>query len=82
MGLAPFVEAQPDHGNVGRVIKILGTNLGGASSVTFNGAPAVFKVISNSLIGATVPVGATTGTIQVTTLSGVLSTDVPFTVMP
>ena len=63
-----------------KVIKILGTDLTGATSVTFNGSPAVFKVISKSLIGATVPVGATTGTVQVVTPGGTLSSNVPFRV--
>jgi len=79
-GLASFVETQPNHGKPGRVIQILGSNLGGASSVTFNGTPAVFKVVSKSLIGAVVPAGATTGMVQVTTPSGVLSSNVPFKV--
>jgi uncharacterized repeat protein (TIGR03803 family) len=80
MGLPPFLETEPAYGKAGKVIKILGTNLTGATSVTFNGTPAVFKLISNSLIGATVPAGATTGTVQVTTPSGTLSSNVPFRV--
>jgi hypothetical protein len=39
-------------------------------------------VISSSLIGATVPVGATTGVVQVVTPSGTLSSNVPFRVQP
>ena len=82
IGLAPFVETEPNHGIAGRVIEILGSNLAGASIVTFNGTAAVFKVVSNSLIGAVVPAGATSGTVQVTTPSGVLSSNVPFRVVP
>ena len=80
MGLAPFVETQPTLGPVGIPVKILGTNLTGATSVTFNGTPAVFTVFSSSLIGAKVPAGATTGTVQVVTPSGTLSSNVPFRV--
>lgn len=80
VGLGPFVEAQPTLGPVGIHVKILGTNLTGATSVTFNGTPAVFQVLSSSLIGATVPAGATTGKVQVVTPSGTLSSNVPFRV--
>ena len=82
LGLGPFVETQPTFGKAGKVIKVLGTNLTGASSVTFNGTSAVFKVISPSLIGATVPTGATTGPVQVVTPSGTLTSNVNFHVEP
>jgi len=42
--------------------------------------PATFTVVSGTLIEATVPSGATTGTIKVTTPSGVLSSNVAFRV--
>jgi uncharacterized repeat protein (TIGR03803 family) len=82
MGLGPFVEARPNFGQTGRVIGILGNNLTGATSVTFNDAPATFTVVSSTLIKATVPSGATTGTIEVTTPSRTLSSDVAFQVRP
>jgi uncharacterized repeat protein (TIGR03803 family) len=82
VGLGPFVEAQPTSGRVGAIVKILGTNLTGATSVTFNGTPAVFKVLASSLIRATVPEGATTGTVQVVTPSGTLSSNKEFRVTP
>jgi len=50
--------------------------------VTFNGASAGFKVVSSTFIEATVPSGATTGTIEVTTPSGTLKSDVAFQVIP
>jgi uncharacterized repeat protein (TIGR03803 family) len=80
VGLGPFVETQPTSGKVGAYVKILGTNLTSATKVTFNGTPAVFKVVSSSLITTTVPFGATTGKIQVVTPSGTLSSNVPFRV--
>jgi hypothetical protein len=53
--------------------------LTGATAVTFNGTPATtLPVVSDSLIKATVPTGATTGTIQVTTPSGTLASNEPF----
>jgi uncharacterized repeat protein (TIGR03803 family) len=80
VGLRPFVETQTASGNVGAVVKILGTDLTGATSVTFNGTAADFDVVSSSLIAATVPAGATTGTVQVVTPSGTLASNVPFRV--
>ena len=81
-GLPPFVEATPNFGKAGSVAHILGNNLTGTTSVTFNGAPATFSVVSNTYIKATVPSGATTGTIEVTTPSGTLSSNVAFQVRP
>jgi hypothetical protein len=60
-GLAAFVESNPGFGSVGQKIGILGNNLTGTTSVTFNGIAATFKVESDSFIMATVPNGATTG---------------------
>ena len=80
MALAPFVKAQPASGKVGAVIDILGTDLAGATGVMFNGTPASFSVISPSEITATVPTGATTGAVQVTTPSGTLTSNVSFSV--
>jgi len=82
LGLGPFVKTQPASGKVGAAVKILGTHLGGTTSVTFNGTAAVFKVASRSLITTKVPSGATTGTVQVTTPNSTLSSNVPFQVLP
>jgi uncharacterized repeat protein (TIGR03803 family) len=82
VGLGPFVQANPVFGKDGFKISILGSNLNGATSVTFNGTPATFTVVSNSLIKATVPAGATTGTIEVTTPGGVLASNVAFQILP
>jgi uncharacterized repeat protein (TIGR03803 family) len=80
VGLGPFVATQPTSGEVGAHVKILGTNLTGATSVTFNGTAATFTVKSKSEITTTVPSGATTGTVQVVTPGGTLSSNVPFRV--
>jgi len=81
-GLGPFVETQPTSGKVGAAVKILGTNLTGATSVTFNGTAAVFTVVSSSEIMTIVPAGATTGKVKVVTPHGTLSSNVPFRVLP
>ena len=53
-----------------------------STSVSFNGATAVFTVVSGTEIAATVPVGATTGFVTVTTPSGVLTSNKQFRVIP
>jgi uncharacterized repeat protein (TIGR03803 family) len=80
VGLGPFVETLPTSGKVGATVKILGTNLTGATSVSFDGTGAVFEVVSSSEITTTVPTDATTGTVQVVTPNGTLSSNVPFRV--
>jgi hypothetical protein len=50
------------------------------ASVTFNGTAAAFKVVSGTEITTTVPAGATTGTAEVTTPSGVLKSNVVFNI--
>jgi hypothetical protein len=77
-GLPPFVVASPNFGKAGRVIKILGNALTGTTSVTFNGTPASFTVVSATYIKTTVPAGATTGTVEVTTPAGTLKSNVSF----
>jgi hypothetical protein len=82
VGLGPFVETQTTSGKVGAAVKILGNDLTGTTSVTFNGTAAVFTVVSPSLITTTVPTGATTGKAHVVTPSGALSSTVAFRVLP
>lgn len=82
LGLDPFVETQPTFGKVAAAVKILGPKLTGATSVTFNGTAAVFKVVSSSEITAAVPTGASTGFVTVTTPSGTLTSNQQFRVTP
>jgi uncharacterized repeat protein (TIGR03803 family) len=82
VGLGPFVETRLTAGTVGAVVEILGTDLTGATSVSFNGTAAAFTVVSPSLVAATVPAGATSGKVQVVTPSGTLLSNVPFRVLP
>jgi uncharacterized repeat protein (TIGR03803 family) len=80
MGLGPFVETVPTASCPGRSVKILGTDLTGATSIAFNGVAATFTVVSPTEITTTVPPGATTGEVEVVTPSGTLSTNGPFRV--
>jgi uncharacterized repeat protein (TIGR03803 family) len=81
-GLHAFVEAQPTSAKVGTKVIILGTKLKGTTAVSFNGTAATFTVVSASEITTTVPAGATTGKVKVTTLGGTLSSYVAFRVTP
>jgi uncharacterized repeat protein (TIGR03803 family) len=80
VGLAAFVKTVPTAAKVGAAVKILGNNLTGSTSVSFNGTSAAFKIVSSSEISTTLPAGATTGTVQVTTPGGTLSSNVAFKV--
>jgi uncharacterized repeat protein (TIGR03803 family) len=80
--LGPFVKTQPTSGKVGTSVIILGTDLTGATSVTFNGTAAVFSIVSATEITTAVPAGATNGVVQVVTPSGTLSSNVAFAVVP
>jgi large repetitive protein len=74
----------PAFGPVGTSVKITGTNFSGpgftTSSVKFNNVTATFVVNSATQITATVPTGATTGKISVTTPGGTISSAANFTV--
>ena len=72
----------PAGGPVGTTVTITGTDFTGASAVAFHGTPAAtFTVVSANKITAVVPVGATTGTISVTTPGGVGVSATAFTVI-
>jgi hypothetical protein len=82
MNLPPFVETKPAYGKVGTRVVIMGDNLNGSTAVTFGGTPATFLVAANSAIVATVPTGATSGSVTVTTPTGTLTSNVAFVVRP
>lgn len=67
VGLGPFVKTEPTFGKVGAAVTILGNSLKDTSSVIFNGTAATFTVVSNTEIRTTVPAGATSGPVEVTT---------------
>jgi uncharacterized repeat protein (TIGR03803 family) len=80
VGLGPFVEANPTSGKVGRAVTILGNNLTDATNVSFNGTAATFTIVSGTEITTTVPTGATTGSVEVTTPKKTLKSNVVFRV--
>jgi len=78
----PYIASfNPTSGTVGTQVTIAGTSFTGATKVTFGGVKAVkFAVDSDIQITATVPTGAKTGTIQVTTPGGTATSATDFTV--
>jgi uncharacterized repeat protein (TIGR03803 family) len=81
-GLGAFVSFVRNPAKVGQMFGVLGQGFTGTTSVSLNGAAAKFVAKSNTLLVATVPLGATTGYVTVTTPSGTLTSNVPFHVIP
>ncbi len=76
-----IVGFNPPSGPVGTSVTISGTAFTGATAVRFNGVNATtFTVNSATQITATVPVGATTGTLSVTTANGTATSAASFSV--
>ncbi len=80
-GLGPFVSFVHNPAKVGQQFGILGYGLTGTTSVSLNGVSANFAVVSDTFLRATVPNGATTGYVTVTTPGGTLTSNVPFQVI-
>jgi uncharacterized repeat protein (TIGR03803 family) len=81
LGLKPFVRTVQPGASAGTSVILLGNGLTGSTSLTFNGTAATFSVVSDTEITASVPSGATTGTIQVLTPSGTLTSNTAFHVL-
>jgi hypothetical protein len=81
---APTITSfSPASGAAGTVITVTGTNLTGASSVSIGGVAATFTVNRDGTVSITVPSGASTGVISITTPGGtVTSGRTTFTVLP
>ena len=82
VGLGPFVSFLPAAGKVGKTIEFLGQGFTGTTAVSFNGTPATFNAVTDTYLKATVPSGATTGFVTVTTPGGILTSNKKFRVKP
>jgi uncharacterized repeat protein (TIGR03803 family) len=82
MGLKPFARLVTWSGKVGKSAEILGQGFTGTTGVAFNGVNATFTVVSDTYMTATVPSGALTGTVTVTSSSSTLKSDRTFLVTP
>jgi hypothetical protein len=76
-----IVSFSPTSGPVGTSVTITGTNFTGTTDVRFNGVSATFTVVTSTQITATVPAGATTGPITVTTPDGTATSGTNFVVI-
>ena len=73
----------PINGPVGTVVTIRGIALAQTTAVSFGGVQATsFSVVSDTEVQATVPAGAKTGHIEITTAGGTSATCNTFTLTP
>ena len=79
--LVPFVSFIRSRGKTGQTVGILGQGFRSATNVSFNGTAASFTIRSGTFLVATVPVGASSGFVTVTTASGTMNSNVSFRVM-
>jgi hypothetical protein len=80
ISFSPFT---PTFGPVGTGVTITGSAFTGATAVSFNGVVAAFTVSPSGTITTTVPAGATTGPITITTPgNGPIVTTTRFTITP
>ena len=79
---APTISSfSPASGPVGANVLINGANLSAVTSVQFNGvAASVWKIVSATQISATIPLGATTGAVRVSTATASATSSTAFTV--
>jgi IPT/TIG domain/Regulator of chromosome condensation (RCC1) repeat len=80
---APKVSGfSPGGGAVGALVTISGSNLGGATSVSFGGVVTAPTFVSPTQVRAVVPAGARTGHLDVTTPVGIGHSSGTFRVLP
>ena len=79
---APTISSfAPTSGSVGTSVLINGTNLSSVTGVQFNGITAsVWKIVSATQLSATIPLGATTGPIKVSTPTTSATSSTAFTI--
>jgi uncharacterized repeat protein (TIGR03803 family) len=80
LGLAPFVTYLPSYGRVGMTVDILGEGFTGDSKAFFNGVRAQIITVEPTYMRVSVPHGATSGWITVTTTKGTLKSNKKFIV--
>ena len=79
--VAEITSFTPDAGKVGDTVTLTGVGFSGATAMKFGSTPvATFTVDSDTQITATVPAGASTGPVSVTTPLGVLTRSSSFVV--
>ncbi len=82
VGFKPLVNLVTWSAKVGKTVEILGQGFTGTTKVSFNGVSAPFTNVSDTYMTATVPAGATTGTVTVTTFTSTIKSNRAFLVTP
>jgi uncharacterized repeat protein (TIGR03803 family) len=82
VGFKPLVDLVTWSAKVGKTVEILGQGFTGTTAVSFNGVNAPFTNVSDTYMTATVPAGATTGTVTVTTFTSTMKSNRAFLVTP
>lgn len=82
VGLKGFTKLVNWAGKVGATVDLLGQGFTGTTGVSFNGVAATFKNVSDTYITATVPAGAPSGTVTVTTFTSTMTSNRAFLVVP
>ncbi|RYU57161.1 hypothetical protein EWI61_13500 [Methylolobus aquaticus] len=83
VGAPQTVTVLPQAAKIGQSVTILGQGLNSTTAVAFGGIAATsFKVVSRTLVKATVPAGAATGVVTVTTSRGTVSSPTSFPIVP
>jgi uncharacterized repeat protein (TIGR03803 family) len=67
-------------GSVGSTVLINGHNFIGTTAVSFNGVSASLQVLNTQFVSSTVPAGATTGAVTITTAGGTAISSQTFTI--
>ena len=82
VGFKPLVDLVTWSGKVGKTVEVLGQGFTGTTGVSFNGVNAAFSNVSDTYMTATVPSGALTGTVTVTTFTNTMKSNRAFLVTP
>jgi hypothetical protein len=82
VGFKPLVDLVTWAAKVGKTVEILGQGFTGTTEVSFDGVPATFNNVSDTYMTATVPAGALTGTVTVTTFTSTMKSNRAFLVTP
>ena len=82
MGFKPLIDLVNWTTKVGQTVEILGQGFTGATKVSFNGVSATFDNVSDTYMTATVPAGALSGPVTVTTFTSSMTSNRNFLVTP
>ncbi len=80
-GLGPLVTLEIPFAKIGQSGGILGQGLTETTAVALNSVPTTFEIVSDNYLRLTIPAGATSGYVTVTTPKGVLTSNQPLEII-